>query len=325
MVNEIGLTSSYTIYECANCLCRYVWRYESEKDTFEKLYRSDTHYYSTTVDYSKVSKYLFDKKDVFGLYRYLSRVPVYKYIIDSLDTMNDLSANLLEIGSSRGHLGAYFLLRGYNYLGGDISSTSVQDAKEKFGDHYVVLDGYDDVFSSGSFDYIFHAGTIGCVDDPVELTRRMVSALKPGGKLLFNSPDVIAASERNSAWLQTTAAPPDLITLFHESFWKNNFSDLAKVEVSYEPYHHRENISKNIHEFLLRGSKTRVESRHGLSNNNKARRILSRITYAILHSASRWGIIHRYTMNFGMFICLTKNDHQNLSPNHHSRSQTTKS
>jgi hypothetical protein len=74
---------------------------------------------------------------------------------------------------------------------------------------------------------------IGCVSDPLGITRLLLNSLKPGGILLFNAPNLEACWLRGQLWLDG-APPPDLVTLFKPGFWGLFFSDVASVEEKVE-------------------------------------------------------------------------------------------
>src|SRR5207253_2971715 len=69
---------------------------------------------------------------------------------------------------------------------------------------------------------------IGCVGDPIGLTKQLLTLLKPGGRLLFNAPNRSALHLNGQLWLDS-APPPDVVTLFPEGFWKRHFSNEADV------------------------------------------------------------------------------------------------
>ena len=83
------------------------------------------------------------------------------------------------------------------------------------------------------YDVIFHVGTIGCVADPVGMTRQWLDLLKPGGRLLFNAPNRDGCTLRDQLWFES-APPPDLVTLFPPGFWRDHFGDAALVSEKIE-------------------------------------------------------------------------------------------
>src|SRR5262249_38837873 len=142
------------------------------------------------------------------------------------------NAKLLEIGCSRGYLTSYFILAGYSITGVDVSPTAIQSAKDVFGDHFV-LSGDASIAQNAPYDVIYHVGTIGCVSDPVAMTNGLTRLLKPGGKLLFNSPNVQGCWLDGQLWVDS-APPPDVVSLFSPGFWTKHFGDVADVRETIE-------------------------------------------------------------------------------------------
>jgi SAM-dependent methyltransferase len=134
---------------------------------------------------------------------------------------------LLEIGCSRGYLTSYFILAGYNVTGIDISHEAVAAAERDFGKHFLHADA-PEVAKNAPYDVVYHVGMIGCVGNPVSLTDGLLRLLRPGGKLLFNAPNVNGCYLRGQPWLDT-APPPDAVTLFHPGFWTRRYSAAADV------------------------------------------------------------------------------------------------
>lgn len=134
---------------------------------------------------------------------------------------------ILELGCSRGALGAWCLLHGHDYVGMDISRSAVAAARRRFGPHFVT--DLDDI-GAEPFDLILHVGTIGCVEAPAALTTALLARLAPGGRLRFNAPNVAAARAFGDPWVSTTP-PPDLVTLFEAGYWSSRFGASARVRV----------------------------------------------------------------------------------------------
>jgi 2-polyprenyl-3-methyl-5-hydroxy-6-metoxy-1,4-benzoquinol methylase len=134
-------------------------------------------------------------------------------------------------------LTSYFILAGYNIIGVDVSQCAIESAKADFGPRFFANDA--DIISENSpYDIIYHTGMIGCVSNPIELTRSLLRLLKPGGKLLFNAPNSDALWLRGQLWFDD-APPPDVVTLFKPGFWTRFFSMDANVleEVVNYPKH----------------------------------------------------------------------------------------
>ena len=98
-----------------------------------------------------------------------------------------------------------------------------------FGDHFAT-----EIPEDGQFDAIYHVGTIGCVAEPAGMTRSLIDRLRPGGILVFNAPNAETARALGEVWVPNTS-PPDLVTLFEERFWTEQFGDVADARVRVEP------------------------------------------------------------------------------------------
>ena len=213
-----------TLYDCHDCGCRFANRDES---TYEQLHNTKSTY-AAHYDLSMQAKAFFDHRDVRGLAQFLNRTEKYRFILEHLDTARDCN-RVLEFGCSRGYLSSYSILLGKEFHGIDVSETALAAARANFGDHFYPEDKVA-TFPDGLFDFIYHVGTIGCVDDPIGFIKNQIRLLRRGGSLLFNAPNLDACHALNLEWL-TGTTPPDLVTLFHSGFWMRQFSGLAEVSV----------------------------------------------------------------------------------------------
>ena len=211
----------HTIYDCADCGCRFTTH---DPAVHDKLHaRPAISYYADYRALAERGRDWFRDGDVDSLKAELSREIKYQFIIDRVSRQPQ-SARLLEVGCARGHLTSYFVLMGRPILGIDVSTEAIKSARAAFGDHFAV--GLDS--ARPPYDVIFHVGLIGCVADPVGLTRRLLAMLKPEGTLLFNAPNRDALALDGQLWLDS-APPPDLVTLFPPGFWRSQFGDSATV------------------------------------------------------------------------------------------------
>jgi SAM-dependent methyltransferase len=215
---------SWTVHDCAVCGCRFTIH---DDRVYELLHQSGAiSYYSDYREFARQSQELFRKADREALRRFLAATSKYRFVIERVDR-EPAGARILEVGCSRGYLTACFILAGRNILGADVSSEAVKEARAAFGNHFVVA-GDPAITAGGPYDLIYHVGMIGCVADPVGLTRQLLSLLRPGGALLFNAPNRAALHLRHQLWLDS-APPPDVVTLFPRGFWIRQFSEAAKV------------------------------------------------------------------------------------------------
>ena len=215
---------AWTVYDCDVCGCRFT---RHDERVYNLLHKSGAiSYYADYRDLGTQCRTLFKQQDKEALRNVLCRTPKYRFIIEHA-TGEGESSRFLEVGCSRGYLTSYFVLKGQSVLGVDVAAEAVESAREAFGDHFE-LAGSHVVDASVPYDVVYHVGIIGCVRDPVGLTKQLLAMLKPGGRLLFNAPNRAALHLRGQLWLDS-APPPDLVTLFPEGFWKRHFSNQADV------------------------------------------------------------------------------------------------
>lgn len=219
----------WPVLDCDACRCRFT-RHDSM--VHDQLQREPSlSYYSDYHALERQCRALVAARDLDGLTRLLGQSPKYRFVIDELATL-PASASILEWGCSRGYLTAYSILAGRRIRGVDVSVDAVQAARASFGDFFAVA-GTPEATSAAPFDVIYHVGLIGCVSDPLAVTRSLLSMLKPGGKLIFNAPNKGALRFPNQLWLDS-APPPDLVTLFPPGFWRSQCATFAGVEESIE-------------------------------------------------------------------------------------------
>ncbi len=211
------------VFDCVACRSRFA---PHDVNAHEKLHSQSTKYlYQADIEKQIIN--LLSAGDVANAKSVLAKKPANYFIIDTVNALPS-AHKLLEIGCSRGYLAAWFLANGRNVLGVDISPTAVATALNSFGDHFCLPD--DPRIQRGApYDVIYHVGTIGCVASPVEMTKELISMLKPGGVLVFNAPNRMCCDYLGGIWLSTP--PPDLVNLFQPEFWQKEFSNLAEVEV----------------------------------------------------------------------------------------------
>ncbi len=225
---EIGevqyyLGFAWPIYDCARCGCRFT---KHDESIYNWLHEQPKSIYALYRKLADTAQHLFEKRNLQGLRNELSQSSKYKFIIESIER-SPKSSRLLEVGCSRGQLTSYFILAGYDILGTDVSREAVNAARAAFGNFFETSDSAL-IRQRGPYDVIYHAGMIGCVADPVGMTNKLMDMLKPGGRLLFNAPNVQACSLKAQLWIDASP-PPDVVTLFRPGFWSDRFSSRATV------------------------------------------------------------------------------------------------
>ncbi|OGZ17780.1 MAG: hypothetical protein A2V72_01930 [Candidatus Nealsonbacteria bacterium RBG_13_37_56] len=216
---KVGEYDSYEVFDCFNCGCRFVFR---EKQIFDLYHKDPNSSYSFQRSLADKAYDCYKNKNLKELKKILFKSPKFKYIIKNIKD-KDKNNKILEVGCSYGYLTAYFLLSGFNIIGVDISQEAVRNSINNFGNHFQT-----ELSGLGKFDIIYHTGTIGCVDDPITFTNKLLAMLNPGGELLFNAPDKKALIK--NIWINTF--PPDLITWFDNNFWFKFFPGNLKIKIN---------------------------------------------------------------------------------------------
>ena len=199
---------AWPIYDCGECHSRFTLHDEAIYDAMHSEAGSIYNVYRSQLEAATKA---FRDQDITSLKQYLCQGSKYKFIIEEVER-GPRDARLLEIGCSRGYLTSYFILAGYQVPGVDVSVSAIESACSAFGDHFV-LEGDPAIEAGAPYDVIYHVGTIGCVADPLGLTARLLSLLKPGGRLLFNAPNLESCWFEEQLWIDA-APPPDLVSIF---------------------------------------------------------------------------------------------------------------
>ena len=229
------------IVDCDACGCRWS---RHDATVHATLHRTAAiSYYADYRVLLESCQRCFAAGDRAALDRLLNQTPKYRFVADRLRQVA-ADARVLEWGCSRGYLTAASILAGRNVLGVDVSPDAVAAARRAFGDHFALADS-PRVDAQGPYDAIYHVGLIGCVDDPIALTRRLLGLLAPGGRVFFNAPNRGALFQRGQLWFDS-APPPELITLFPEGFWQRQFGATAAVTETIVPTAPAESTVKTL-------------------------------------------------------------------------------
>jgi SAM-dependent methyltransferase len=220
---EYYLGFPWKISDCLACSCRFT---NHDESIYNWLHSHSASIYGIYRDLAEKCRYLFEQGDLSGLKRELCKTTKYKFVIEAVQEQAR-SSRLLEVGCARGFLTSFFILAGYDITGCDLSPDALVGAREAFGDHFILADSAA-IQDRAPYDVIYHVGTIGCVGDPLCLTRDLLRLLKPGGQLLFNAPNADSCWLKGQLWIDA-APPPDVVTLFRRGFWRKYFSSVADV------------------------------------------------------------------------------------------------
>lgn len=229
------------IFDCRSCGCRWT---PPDASIHARLHAVPAvSYYLDYRTLFEQCRRLTQARDRDGLERLLRTHPKYQFVLDRLREL-PAAARVLEWGSSKGYLTAASILAGRQILGVDVSADAIAAAREAFGDHFVAVDS-PRIEAGAPYDAIYHVGLIGCVADPLALTRRLLTLLQPGGRLFFNAPNRDALFQRGQLWFDS-APPPELITLFPGGFFTRHCGDLAQVVETITASSPRESAVKTL-------------------------------------------------------------------------------
>lgn len=299
--------NEFKAYDCSQCQNRFVYRHF---DVHENMHADNQSPYFFHENIAKKIHGAYLRKDLKFIERYFSKDPRFKFIDNALAGAGK-DIEICEIGCSVGYTTSYFILKGYNILGVDISQTAINKAASYFGNHFALLDNNFFEKHEGQFNYVFLLGTIGCVDNPVRFIENILRICKPGGKVLLNAPNVAAAKEMNSVWINGTT-PPDLITLFSESFWINYFKNVALTQVEYKPYSHMENAKRHIISafrvpyFSDKVINYKIKNNSGSKISVMILRVIKNILIFPVYLLSVNNQIKHFKLNYGMFVMMNK-------------------
>jgi SAM-dependent methyltransferase len=306
---EFFIGYAWPICDCHECGCRFTLH---DVSTYDLLYSEQSSCYSRYRAQAEACKALFDCGDRPGLRAALSQESKYRFIIEAIER-EPADARMLEIGSSRGHLSSYFILSGQRITGVDVSPKAVAAARAAFGDHFVRA-GDAAIEAQAPYDVIFHVGTIGCVADPVGMTTHWLGLLRPGGRLLFNAPNLDGLTLPHQLWFES-APPPDVVTLFPPGFWREAFGAVALVSEESEYCAPEQNLLIALRR--LAGCTWRMpvpmplsESERGSTSTGTHRNTIWRNLERVVRKVGHWTELDRsvppYASEFGLFVQMTK-------------------
>jgi len=298
------------VFDCAACGSRFA---EHDGSVYETLHSSAGSAYSLHDQLAQLCRETWDRGGADALKKLLTRMgSKLEFVIKTISARPEMR-NLLEIGCSRGYLTSYFIAAGYNILGVDVSASAIEAARSLFGGHFALADA-PEVESRQPYDAIFHVGTIGCVEAPEAFTRELLGRLRSGGVLAFNSPNVAVCHELGEIWVAGTS-PPDLVTLFHEDYWRTHYDDAADVEVTVCPL-------DGVRSLQLAVTRARGRRQLGFPGAGMLeveppaldlRKTIGPVGRAIragirgaLDAGQALKLVPRYSSDFGMYVVMTK-------------------
>jgi 2-polyprenyl-3-methyl-5-hydroxy-6-metoxy-1,4-benzoquinol methylase len=311
LLGEVEYFSGFAwqIRECSTCGCRFT---QHETSIYDKLHASGAiSYYSDYKDLAAECAVLFNNKDASGLRELLCQSSKYRFVIDEIER-SSADARLLEVGCSRGYLTSYFILTGRQVRGCDVSQEAVESAKQAFGEHFNV-NGSLAIRNGAPYDIIYHVGMIGCVADPVGLTRDLLTMLRPGGSLIFNAPNVGSCYLDGQLWIDS-APPPDLVTLFPPGFWSRQLANIARVQENVEMRKPDQSLKVGLAKFFHRHWKKPVPlrlDRQQCSAPSRSEGLWGSVERVILKAGRISGLSRlaaKQPSEFGIYVKATKSE-----------------
>ena len=182
-----------------------------------------------------------------------------------------------------------------------------------FGDHFTPANS-PSVAENGPYDAIYHVGTIGCVDDPMRMTKQLLSLLKPGGQLLFNAPNAAACWLAEQLWLDA-APPPDVVTLFRAGFWQEQFSSIAEVVEKVETLSGENafpiGLAKLTGREWHKPSPRQLDAsagdyQNGRNGHSALQKFVERGAFAVGRATGLMRFVPEQPAPFGLFVTMTK-------------------
>lgn len=131
------------------------------------------------MDDSKPQRYEFKS------FKYSSHYWVLKFLSSERGRLR-----ILDVGASKGYLGASLRQLGHSVVGIERDRASAEAAR-RYYDSFHVHDIEDFEFSyRGEFDYLLFADILEHLRDPISVLRRSVASLKESGKIIVSVPNV---------------------------------------------------------------------------------------------------------------------------------------
>lgn len=217
-----GPGATTDVHDCTSCGTRQA---PHDARGHERLHADGDSAYSPYHRLAEVVAAHLERGDVASSDELLRRTDKFAWILDAASALPG-RPRILELGCSTGFLTGQLRAMGLDAEGVDVSRSAVTTATRLFGPHFHEPTGA----GGATYNLVFHLGTIGCVPDPVGFTEQAMAAVGPGGRLLFNAPN-LEASPPDEVW-GVSAVPPDLVSVFPPGLWRERFDHLGRVDVS---------------------------------------------------------------------------------------------
>lgn len=300
----VDMDWEFPIFECTHCKTRFALR--KEGINYHEIIHMNQNQGSYSYHYylaEKVKEYL-DLNQIEKCEIFLKKAS-YKYavVIDYINKITNKNKKILEIGCSTGFLTAFLRAKGFNVIGIDISKLAVKSAINFFGNYYSLKEP-ENYF----FDFIFHTGLIGCVDNPKEFLNYYLEKLTLNGVMLFNAPNVESIRQTCELWVSTP--PPDLNFLFSKQSFEfiinqNNYNyDITSLYDYEKKAGKMFHLTKRDSRFPIHFNKIQVDRNSKKSNNLKT--LVKLILKKLIVLATKCRLLSPIYSEYGLIIKIEK-------------------
>lgn len=294
----------FPMYQCSHCGTRMVER-DKNINYHEFLYdKYNTASYGFYFDIAKKVKNLLNVGQLEECERYLRLSSKYSKILDFIYQNATFESRIIEVGCSTGFITAFLRSKGFNVDGIDISPTSINLAREYFGEFYHLIDDC----KINKADIVIHCGMIGCVDDPREFLKHYLNLLTDKGKMYFNAP-YNRADMLKEIWCSTS--PPDLAYLYSAKSFSflidEKFYSISR-EIEYEENTlllHLQKIFGVKRASYPKHFMTDVNDKKCMSVVSNAKKV-SKFVLKIIEKSLNKILSKRFPKEYGMYITLEK-------------------
>lgn len=183
--NHTGYQTSthYDIHHCSHCNTAFPMPHQVDEEIYNHIYRQP----DKIPGYDRYLTYADMVLKVRNPLNYLAKSEdVYWAIKTFLSKKNKKNLKVLEIGCGFGYLTYALAKSGYTIKGVDISQHAIDQAKQRYGDHYVCCNVND---MEGQYDVLILTEVVEHIPDIKEFFGALYNLLKPGGEIVLTTPN----------------------------------------------------------------------------------------------------------------------------------------
>ena len=211
----------FDIWECEGCFCQFADPRPDASAIYELIYRDPDVVpgYSRYAQMTRIAAHTKNPMKELALLE--ESYWATKKALDELAARTKQPPTIVEMGCGQGYLTYSMVRSGYNARGVDISQAAINEATQRFGDHFVCADIQEYAGKYGAVDALVANQLIEHVSEPVELVRAAITAVKAGGFALFCTPNR-SSYPAEAVW--QTELPP----VHHWWFSEESMRSIAK-------------------------------------------------------------------------------------------------